>query len=104
MAKPKSREMLVRVTRHPLTTDEIADLTARDSLPPDYQSRSVEATDFVKVNARDDAEAAMEAMKATSLVFGHERVTLDEVEPENEYRPLGVVANAANRSAIEEGL
>ncbi len=73
------REYLVRITRHPLTREQIEDMRSRSELPADHRSRSVRITDFVSVRASDDSEASLRALGETVLTIKGERVELHEV-------------------------
>lgn len=82
------REYLIRVTRHPLTKEQIKSLSEQGELPRDYRNRSVTASDFVKVTADTDETAALNAIATTSLTFNGESATVEEALPGDEYRAL----------------
>lgn len=79
--------MIVRITRHPLTDEQIADLRAKGQLPDDYADRAAIATDFVKVDTDDDCAARDEALAKTRLTIKGETVELHEANGP-EYREL----------------
>lgn len=83
-----TREYLVRVTRHPLEPVTREQMRVAGTLPEDYRSRSIEATDFVKVQADSDEQAREYAKDATSLVIKGESVEFHEVTGDGEYRVL----------------
>lgn len=81
-------EYTVRVTRHPLTETQIAKLQAAGQLPRDYRDRSVLATDFVKLDAADDAEAAMRALGKTKLHVAGETIEFHEAQGGGDFRKI----------------
>ena len=71
---------IVRITRHPLATEDIERLRAEGRLPDDYADRSATATDFVKVDDdADDATAREQALAKTRLTIRGECVEFHEV-------------------------
>jgi hypothetical protein len=86
---PQMREYMVRVTRRPLDPVKREQMRANGTLPEDYRSRSVDAHDFVTVNAADDARAAALALYETTLKFAGEDAEFHEVLPHGRgLRPL----------------
>lgn len=81
------RKYIIRVTRHPLTPEQILALAIRGELPTDYADRSVLTTDFVEVEAADDVEAVQRAHEITRLKNGGETFEFHEANGP-EFRPL----------------
>lgn len=73
------RKYLVRVTRHPLTDEDIDMLRAAGTLPADHADRSAPATDFVEVAANGDEEAMELAAGKTRLEVRGEKLSFHEV-------------------------
>lgn len=82
------RTFLIRVTRHPLPQEEVLRLALADELPTDYRSRAVTARDFLKIKASNDSTAAKLARETTTLDTAGERLTIEEVCPNGEFRHL----------------
>lgn len=87
-ARGDPREMTIRVTRIPLNPATIERLRDAGELPADYRSRSVEETDFVKVTAESDEDAAAKAYDNTRLVFAGEGARFEEVVGDGTFRPM----------------
>lgn len=82
------RKYMIRVTRHPLTDDQITKLAAAGTLPADHRFRSVIADDFVEVFAGNDLDARAKALARTALEFKGEEAEVREVLGTNHLRLL----------------
>lgn len=81
-------QYLLRVTRYPLSDDEITNLEDAGLLPDDHRERAVIEHDFVNVTADDDDAAHAAALEETSLSSKGERLSVEEVCGDGSYRPL----------------